>query len=545
MEIINNYDDALRIAKPYIEHLKKSSRIVYKSENDTNLPPEVSNRVWKMSEPALINTLKYLFEKLHHSCYMLCIGSNEYKIFKLENLVAAPTFKQAIERKHIPRLKTNTLITDSQKQFILKELENPVRIMQCILKKQYRETSEKAAPNEYADVLSDMELPNGVFILNLTDAIILKEDGTEPFPTVTGNLPLGEYNFNEYLPILSMSGANGYRDIPIPNYDDITIVFDSLKLSEFDKFKVNWDDKEILKAVFRGGPSGCGYREETNMRIKLVSMEFQEPDNMVFLDVALTGKGKTIDSQSIKFDPKYGIGMLNTSIKPGGFISMLEQSNYKYIIHIDGNVNAYRLLTTMRTGSLILRVKSEYRSWVDHLIQRNVHYIEIDADLSNLEETIVWCLDNDEKCKKIAKNGLDFAIDVLQKPFIKSYVQKILWSLSKYQDKESGSLSPINSPIKSSSSDIIKIQLGDVIQLIAPDNETFNQQFYVKYIDLTKIVLGNINTMQVISLSLTDGQINDRDIQSIELLSRAEYPGYARQNKLVPGVWLNIYSLYK
>ena len=49
MEIINNYDDALRIAKPYIEHLKKSSRIVYKSENDTNLPPEVSNRVLKMS----------------------------------------------------------------------------------------------------------------------------------------------------------------------------------------------------------------------------------------------------------------------------------------------------------------------------------------------------------------------------------------------------------------------------------------------------------------------------------------------------------------
>ena len=172
--------------------------------------------------------------------------------------------------------------------------------MQCILKKQYRATSEKAAPNEYIDVLSDMELPNGVFILNLTDAIILKEDGTEPFPTVTGNLPLGEYNFNEYLPILSMSGANGYRDIPIPNYDDITIVFDSLKLSEFDKFKVNWEDKEILKAVFRGGPSGCGYTEETNMRIKLVSMEFQEPDNMVFLDVALTGKGKTIDSQSIK-----------------------------------------------------------------------------------------------------------------------------------------------------------------------------------------------------------------------------------------------------
>ena len=39
---------------------------------------------------------------------------------------------------------------------------------------------------------------------------------------------------------------------------------------------------------------------------------------------------------------------------------MEEQSKYKYIIHIDGNVNAYRLLNSMLTGSLILRVKSEY-----------------------------------------------------------------------------------------------------------------------------------------------------------------------------------------
>lgn len=35
-----------------------------------------------------------------------------------------------------------------------------------------------------------------------------------------------------------------------------------------------------------------------------------------YVDVELSGKGKTIDSRSIKFDPVYGLGMLNTGIKP-------------------------------------------------------------------------------------------------------------------------------------------------------------------------------------------------------------------------------------
>jgi hypothetical protein len=46
-------------------------------------------------------------------------------------------------------------------------------------------------------------------------------------------------------------------------------------------------------------------------------------------------------------------------------MTLKEQSRFKYIVHIDGNVNAYRLLTTMKTGSVILRVVSEYTSWAD------------------------------------------------------------------------------------------------------------------------------------------------------------------------------------
>ena len=108
---------------------------------------------------------------------------------------------------------------------------------------------------------------------------------------------------------------------------------------------------------------------------------------------------------------------------------MNEQSNYKYIIHIDGNVNAYRLLTTMTTGSLILRVTSQYTSWVDHLLQHKVHYIPVKADLSDLLDVVRWCKQNDDRCREIASNGMKMAQTILSKKFIQTYFQKVLFSV--------------------------------------------------------------------------------------------------------------------
>ena len=428
MKIINTFDEAYQIGRKCIDHLKGSCIKKYENQNDTELPPELYNEKWKINLTALKNTLKYIFNKLHHQCYMLCIMNNVAVIYKFEMQETAPTFDKAIKEMHIPQVAKNKLITKEQKNTIMQELKTPVRILQCILKKYnpYRKHTDEI--HEYTNVIHNMKLPNGVFILNLTDAVILKEDGGEPFPMVSGNKPLLEYNYAEHLPILSMSGQYGYCDIPIPNYDDIMAI--NNKNMDYSNFIIDWEKKKIIKAVFRGGPSGCGYTKDTNMRVKLAMMKSK------YLDVQLKGNGKTINSKSIRFDPIYGLGMLNTkNIKPATkFLTMAEQSNYKYIIHIDGNVNAYRLLTTMRTGSLILRVESEYKSWVEHLIFPNIHYIPIKHDLSDLEKKMNWCLENDDKCKIISRKGLEFSINVLNGDFIKSYFQKILWELSPYQD---------------------------------------------------------------------------------------------------------------
>ena len=232
-----------------------------------------------------------------------------------------------------------------------------------------------------------------------------------------------------FIPIFSISGQDGYLDIPIPNYDDINI--------SITKYHTEWEEKIIMRAVFRGGPTGCGYTTMTNPRLHLLNMvsnpSEEIPEDIIqLLNVSIVMPdglpGKSINTNSVKNDPVYGIGVMNTSLLSGEKMSMTYQSEYKYIIHIDGNVNAYRLLTTMLTGSVILRVKSQYTSWFEHMIHgfdidtpediQNKHFIWIKEDLSNLFSVIQWCNKNESICKILSKQCLKLANKISSNEFI-------------------------------------------------------------------------------------------------------------------------------
>ena len=87
----------------------------------------------------------------------------------------------------------------------------------------------------------------------------------------------------------------------------------------------------------------------------------------------------------------------------------------------------------------------------------------------------------------------------------------------------------------------INIQLGDIIQIIAPDNPNLNlQQFYIEFINQEKLLLINIENQEQIEIDIIDGELADDSIQQIELLSRADSASYAIQHNLVPGVWIEI-----
>ncbi len=423
MEIVRTFEDAFAVGSAClakINHSKPRPRLL----DDYLLPLNLDNGPWEMSEEALYQTLSYIMNFLNHSCYMLCVNGDEQKMVKLETREMSQFFKDIVmtDVRKKQDAKINGALLDD------KDRLKKMRIMQCVVKPY---AASSGTSEEYNALFQKVRAPDGVYILNLTDAVLLRKNGLIPWKLNRNVQMPSAYRIEKFIPVLSISGEEGYWDIPIPNYDDVEYV---LKDTHPDpKYELDWAKKKS-KAVFRGGPTGCGVSENTNMRIKLAKMGL-EPKYKDFLDVGIvSNKPDSIDSEAIRYDPRVGLAYMNTFLKPVARMPMSEQSTFKYIIHIDGNVHAYRLLTTMRTGSVILRVKSDYTSWIDHLLDQEEAngrrmYVPVRADLSNLISQIEYCDKNSDECKAIAERAKQFAEQAMTLSYVVNAVEAVMWKL--------------------------------------------------------------------------------------------------------------------
>ena len=106
-------------------------------------------------------------------------------------------------------------------------------------------------------------------------------------------------------------------------------------------------------------------------------------------------------------------------------------------------------------------------------------------------------------------------------------------------DSDSSDSESIKSPVAPS----ISLELGDVIDITAPSNEMLDgRRFIIDYIDENKIVLIDLLAFNRIQLNIDqNGVLDNNSITEIDLINRNEEKGYARQNNLLPGTWLNIF----
>ena len=283
------------------------------------------------------------------------------------------------------------------------------------------------------------ELPDIECFINRRDFPILKNNDTEAYDHLFGNnTPLVSNKYDTYSPILSMCTTNEFADITIPTGDDwARVSYKDGKLfgpnctTYEDKFDIKWKNKKPT-AVFRGSSTGSGIEIETNPRLKLakLSEETREEEGELLLDAGIT-KWQLRPRKLNTHRYLQTIDINKIGIKLKEYLSPKEQSEYKYIINVDGHVTAFRLSYELSMGCCILMVESNYTIWYKKLLKPYKHYIPIKRDLSDLLEKIRWCRRNDLECKKISKRGKKFYKKYLQKNGILDYMQKIFIEIKK------------------------------------------------------------------------------------------------------------------
>ena len=84
-------------------------------------------------------------------------------------------------------------------------------------------------------------------------------------------------------------------------------------------------------------------------------------------------------------------------------------------------------------------------------------------------------------------------------------------------------------------------ELGDVIKIKAPSNSDINDKVYlIQYLDENEMDILNVETLNKSVLTITDGNLDDQSIETIEIISKPAEEGFARQNNLLPETWITL-----
>ncbi|WP_430253842.1 glycosyl transferase family 90 [Neorhizobium sp. DAR64872/K0K18] len=186
----------------------------------------------------------------------------------------------------------------------------------------------------------------------------------------------------------------------------------------------SWADRKPV-ALWRGSTTGAvpagGWLTQQNVhtlpRYRLCEIGSRNRPAMDF--------GFTNVVQAANLDEEQAIrGILVGKDLCRGWATPEDYMSHKFFVQIDGNGNSWELLKKLRLGCCMLLVDSDWQLWPNQFLQPWVHYVPVANDLSDIEQKVAWCVENDTKAKTIAKQGRNYATNL-------DYEDDIMASLSR------------------------------------------------------------------------------------------------------------------
>ena len=125
----------------------------------------------------------------------------------------------------------------------------------------------------------------------------------------------------------------------------------------------------------------------------------------------------------------------------------IDQSLSKYMLNIDGFVTAWRLPCDFANKSVVLFAKNpleEYTSYFYNLLQDNVNYVKLDANMDNLVEKMRFLKENDAIAKQIAENGYELYKMISNTNNLLKYIEHVFMYQNNDMDIKKWKIEPVN-----------------------------------------------------------------------------------------------------
>ena len=177
--------------------------------------------------------------------------------------------------------------------------------------------------------------------------------------------------------------------------------------------------KECL--FWRGSSTGSPHISDTtwrdNPRVKLSLLSRDFGDSEV-LDIGLSQVVQHSDDFDREIIVREGIVLPN--------VEQLDFMQFKYLLDVDGNANAWGMLQKLYLGSTLFKIGSQYEQWFYSQLQPWKNFIPVEATIDSLVGAVKFARENDATMRAVAENGLELARTIDYKSLLKFHAETLI-----------------------------------------------------------------------------------------------------------------------